>query len=300
MGYTNGFEWDLESISKLKQYTLYGYSTQETAEALGTTFKSIEQAKYRHNVLQYCIEKDKEIIAYKETTLPDDDYIISCDYHSPYHSEEWINRLLFIADRFGIRKHIIVGDLLDCDWAKHWYSDEKSTLDREIKYTAPVFEALDYFDDNYLIHGNHENRINRSTDGKIQARRLFHQYGEEVWDKKFHYRVYDKLRIGDKWMVVHPKSYSQIGGNVAIKLAEKFHCNIINAHGHFIAQRYSRSGEYMGIDLGGIFDRDKTEYINKSTTTHPLWNNGFGMLRNGKFTLFHDGTDWDFWLGEED
>jgi len=304
MGFSKKLKWTDEFLDKLRDYVLAGYTTMEISDLfqeqdIDASVKAVETARHRYNILNYCIEQDKEITIFKEETIPLDDYIISCDYHAPYHSELWINRMLCIADRFNIRKHVIVGDLLDSDFAKYFYSDTKSTLDREVRHTDPVFKALDYFEINYLLHGNHENRINRITDGRVQARHLFHEYGKEVWDKKFKYSFYDKMNIGDNWMVVHPGSYSQIGGSVATKLASKFEKNVLNAHGHFVALRFGRSGKHMGIDLGGMFDKTKTEYINKKTTTHPFWNNGFAMLRNNHIYLFNDSTDWSYWLKEK-
>ena len=169
-------------------------------------------------------------------------------------------------------------------------------LDKEVFHTDPVIKALDYFDENILVCGNHERRVGMKTDSIIQARHLFGLYGEGIWNRKFKYSVYDKLFIGDEWMVVHPRSYSQISTSVARRLAEKYHKNIINAHGHFVGMAYDRSGKFLAIDLGGMFETKKVDYINLRTTTHPNWKNGFGALYNGKFHFFTDETDWNFWL----
>lgn len=293
--------WDEVKKAKLEKLLMVGLTVAEAANKLTEefgqefTYKSVAAAKERYRLTNYCLEIDKDIKIYKEINLPDGDYMISCDYHSPYHSEVWINRLLKIADVFKIRKHIIIGDLFDFDFAKKWYSDEKSNLDKEIEYVSPVIATLDYFDENYLIQGNHETRVGRITDGKVKARHLFRLFGPEIWDKKFRYTLYDKMKIGNDWLLVHPNSYSQVSTSVAKRLAEKFHRNVINTHGHFVAFAYDRSGRFQVYDLGGMFQRDKIEYINKSTTTHPLWNNGFGVLRNGKFWHFTDSTDWEFW-----
>jgi hypothetical protein len=150
---------------------------------------------------------------------------------------------------------------------------------------------------NYLLQGNHERRIGIQTFSMIQVKHLFGFIGGEIWAKKFRYSVYDKMHIGDKWLLVHPKSYSQISAAVALRLAEKYHRHVINAHGHFIALRYDRSGQYMGIDLGGLFDTSKIDYMNLSTTTHPFWNCGFGMILNGKFWHFHENTDFEYFFG---
>lgn len=286
---------------RLKSLAIQGVGNGETASILSAEFnlnidmKSVSNAKSRFEVLKHCMETDSHIKIYREITLPLDNYILSCDYHSPYHSELWVNRLLAIASRFKIKKSIIIGDLFDMNFAKKWHSDVPSSLDEEITQVEPVMRALDYFDEITLVTGNHELRISRLTDARIQAKHLYREFGKEVWDRKFRVTEYDKLWIGDKWLLVHPQSYSQISPAVARRLAEKYHCNILNSHGHLVGMSYDRSGEFLAIDLGGMFDTKKVEYINIKTTTHPAWGNGFGMLRNGYFHHFTDATDWKFW-----
>lgn len=313
MGYTGGFKWAGNSSKRLRELSLAGVGVPAIARTLSKEFnyninrKMVEQAKYRLGVSRFMLEVDSTMKIYKEITLPMDNYVISCDYHSPYHSEFWVNHALAMADRFKIKKHIIIGDLFDFASLKHWAIDDggsKRDLDEEIAQTNPVIKALDYFDENILVCGNHERRVGMKTDSIIQARHLFGLYGEGIWNKKFKYSVYDKLFIepekkeDEGWMVVHPRSYSQISTSVAKRLAEKFHRNILNAHGHFVGMTYDRSGKFLAIDLGGMFDTKKIDYINLQTTTHPNWRNGFGMFYNGKFHFFTDETDWDFWLNK--
>jgi len=296
-----GINWTEDKLKRLSDLCLLGYTANEIALILTDefnelfTYKSVTNAKYGHNISEKYLKLDKDIKIYEEFVLPEDDYMVSCDYHSPYHSELWVNRMIYIGEIFQIRKLIIIGDLFDFNFAKKWYSDEKTTLDDEIGYASPLLEALGFFDVIYMVQGNHETRVGRATDGKVQAKHLFRLFGPDVWDKKFKYSPYDKIRIADKWLFTHPKSYSQVSSSVARRLAEKYHMNIINSHGHFVGMAYDRSGRYLAVDLGGMFQINKIEYINMSTTTHPMWNNGFGMIRNGKFWHFTDATDWDFW-----
>ena len=305
MAYTVGFEWTPEIVRELERLKIQGLSDVEIALHFADKYqqpftpKQIHSTRERYGLAAKYLELDKKITLYEAKTIPIDNYMISCDHHSPYFSEIWENRLLAIADRFGIRNHIITGDLFDMDFIKK-YPDfdgvDKSTLDKEVFHTDPLIRALDYFDENYLITGNHERRVNLSTEAKIQASHLFGLFGKEIWDKKFRYSVYDKMFVGDNWMVVHPRSYSQISTSVAKRLAEKYKKNIINSHGHFVGMTYERSGTHLAIDLGGMFDVRKIDYINLRTTTHPFWKNGFGMLRDGKFWHFTDETDFNYWL----
>lgn len=283
----------------------------EMSESFGElfTYKTIDSAWGRYKNLtpaQLGLLDNNDIPAFKnELHLDNDNYLITLDYHAPFHSVLWHNRSILIAQKFGLKKIIIVGDLFDCDFAKKYPRMEKSAdeadegLDFETAENRKVMASLDYFDHVYLIKGNHEDRIGRKTDGIIQAKYILSYWGREVYEKKCTYSVYDKLYIGDKWLLVHPKSYSQISGQVARKLASKFHRNIINAHGHFLSYGYDVSDTYQAIDLGGMFDKEKIEYISKKTTTHPAWNNGFGMLWRGHLYFFDKNTDWDFWLGTD-
>jgi len=306
MTYTHGFDWSgcPKAIETLKTLSLEGYTSREMMTILSDvfkhdfTYKSIDGARLRFGCTKYLLARDKSIKLYEALKLPLADYLLTCDHHSPYHSELWVNRALMIAEILGLKKHIIAGDLFDMEFAKHWpkkEGEESAELDMVMGQCKPVMNMLKYFDETVLIRGNHEDRITRMTEARIQARHIIQLISQEIWDKQFKYSYYDKLYIGKEWMVVHPKSYSQLSGSTAIRLAEKYHRHILNAHGHFIALRYDRSGKYMGIDMGGLFDRKKTSYLNLQTTTHPFWNNGFAVLKDGHIWLFNESTDWSYW-----
>lgn len=301
-GYTGGFNWAGKAKGRLRELAIAGLTSPEIAGKLSTEFSRkitvnmVDMAKYRFKFTKNLLTKDKDIKTYKELTLPEDNYMISCDEHSPCHSEPWINRMIAIADKFKIRKSIKIGDLFDFKFIMRHYTEDTRSLDKEVAETAPVIKVLDYFDVNYLLQGNHERRIGIQTNSYIQAKHIFGLFGAEIWAKKFKYSIYDKMNIGKKWMVVHPQSYSQVATSVAKRLAEKYHKNVINSHGHLLGSAYDRSGKFLAVDLGCMVDKKKIDYINLITTTHPMWKNGFGMLYNGHFYHFTEETDWNWWL----
>ncbi len=307
MGHTHGFNWTADTFRELRDMKIAGATFAAIAEKFNGTYPgsrltkdSVNATWQRYHASVNLLERGDAVKTYTDEILPDDDYMVSCDYHAPYHSEAWINRLLLIAEKFKIRKHIIIGDLFDMNFASFYRAKDgeaRPTLDEESNACAPIFKALDYFDQNVLINGNHESRIGNLTDSKIEARHLFGLFGADVWEKKFRYITADKAFVGDKWLLVHPKSYSQISASVAVRLAEKYHRNVLNAHGHFCAMRFDRSGKYMAVDAGGMYDVKKIGYVSMSSTTHPAWNNSFSVLKRGKLYLFHDCTDWEYWLG---
>ena len=288
---------------RLQELILEGNTSVEIAAVLTDewgqyiNFDTVSNARRRLGLVGYLENADNAVKTYKEDTLPDGDYMVSCDYHAPYYSTLWVNRLLAVARKFKIKKHIIAGDLLDQNYAKfHAIIDgeEKSSLDMERDNTDPMLKVLAWFNETILIRGNHEGRVSRMTDARIQSRHIIELFGRPLAEKLI-YSDYDRINVGDEWLIVHPKSYSQISGSVALRLAEKFNRHVLNAHGHFIALRFDRSGKYMGVDLGGMFDPAKVGYQTLSTSTHPTWNQGFGMIYHGHFHHFHDGTDFRLW-----
>ena len=304
MGASHGFQWSKPRRDYLLELKVAGFTAGECAVLVTekyqetVTVRSIDNAWHTHALGKHLLEIDTSLDLHtNEIRLPEGSYMVSCDFHVPHHSEVWINRMLQLAEREGVLSHIIAGDLFDMGFAKwskfQMMKDEgerEEELDDELVVCRTVMESLDYFKDTHLICGNHENRVDRLTDGRIQARHIIDLIGEGKYKEKFTVSVYDKIYIGDKFLAVHPKSYSQIGGSTAVRLAEKFHLNVLNAHGHFVALRYDRSGKHMAADIGGMFDVKKIDYICKKTTTHPSWNNGFAMIVDGELELVHEGN----------
>jgi hypothetical protein len=244
------------------------------------------------------LEENLDVPLFKgDLKLPMDDYIITADYHSPYFSVPWHNRSLAIAERFGIKKLIVIGDLVDFGFASHYYSDHKPGIADEADENRRLIQSLlAQFEEIVVVKGNHEDRLGRQTNGIVQARYLFELWAGTEYGKRFKYSLYDKLTIGGEWLCVHPRSYSQRAGIASRALCSKYLKNVLNTHGHHVGWNYDPSGKFLAVDLGGMFDPEKIEYMNVKTTTHPTWNQGFGMLRNGYFHLFDERTDWDFWL----
>lgn len=304
-GHTSGFDWPRKVKERLRMLTIEGMTIPQITEKLSIEFNQeftismVNMAKYRFRYMKHLLPQDTKIKIYKELTLPDDNYMWSCDEHAPYHSELWINRKLAIAHKFKVTKNIQIGDTLDFNFVKSYPvmdGEADTSLDKEFIQAAPSIKALLYFGKNWLLRGNHEFRVSRYTNSLIQASHLYKIFGEAKWGVDFIYSDYDKINIGKKWMLVHPQSYSQVATSVAKRLAEKFHRNVINSHGHLSGSTYDRSGKFLAIDLGCMIDKKKIGYINLTTTTHPVWKNGFGMLYNGHFYHFTEETDWSFWL----
>ncbi len=304
---SDAISWTPELKARLRELYLGGANRQGIADTLTreqgreVSYTAVDSIIRRMGIAGKALTENPNIELFnKHLHLPMDDYIVTLDYHSPYYSVLWHNRCLAIKDKLKIGKIIVVGDLLDFGFASHYYADHPPKIDDEADENCRLIQSLaENFDEIILLKGNHEDRLGRITNGIIQAEYLLALWGRAAWDEgRIKYSLYDKLTIGDDWLLVHPKSYSRVSGSVGKQLAAKFHKNIINAHGHFISYGYDISGDYVAVDLGGMFDIQKIGYINKKTSTHPQWNQGCGALLNGHFYLFDNKTDWDFWFGK--
>lgn len=81
---------------------------------------------------------------------------------------------------------------------------------------------------------------------------------------------------------------------MAAAAAAILHKNVACGHGHHIGYKHDVSGRYLGVDLGGMFDENKHEYLFKSgVTALPAWNPGFWVYVDGRVRRFEDGpVDW--------
>jgi len=94
----------------------------------------------------------------------------------------------------------------------------------------------------------------------------------------------------EPWYVCHPANYSRIPLSTARVLAAKYNANIITAHSHHCAVGYATDGERVVAEIGGLFDRHKTAYLQRSTT-FPTWQTGYAFLEGGK--LIVDSPGWE-------
>lgn len=297
-------KWTKDKVLRIKEFLIAGHKNFDVAklmsEELGRTItiKMIENVRHRNNIMQSLIANDPKIKVYDDflKLSINERWLICCDVHAPYHSPRWINRTLLVAEKEKCDHILIAGDLFEMGFAKHWltYEGEKDlTMSEEVEGLEQIFKWLDYFKKIYLIRGNHESRVTRLKEAKIQAGGIIKLMTEKIYHDRFKYSYYDKAEIGDDWLAIHPKSYSQISASTAVRLTEKFHKHILNAHGHFFAVRYDRSGKHMGIDLGGLFDVTKIGYKTLQTTTHPEWQNAFATLIDNHINFYWEGTNWE-------
>ena len=233
------------------------------------------------------------------------DWIVMSDPHIPYHSPDMFGKMFAIARKFKMRQFVNVGDLIDFEaFSRFDHSNEHASPAADIDATKTILKRLvREFDKIVLVMGNHDTRIDRALDFKLFLANLARDWVPEAFRNRVEFSRYPYCEVessGQKYRLTHPKSYSRISARVPTQLCSKYLTHVLGAHGHHLGMSFDASGRYVAADLGGMFDREKHSYVMFSDTTHPAWNAGFAMIRNGALYLFSDNpalTDWEFWLG---
>jgi len=222
----------------------------------------------------------------------------TADWHAPYFSMMWLKRLIVVCQKLGIPQLAIVGDLTDLKWISRFaHRDLSGSLDEEMRIVVSLLQVLlRCFDRVYWIWGNHEDRLLVALKGQDLLPVMADLISEGETGDLYTSNA-GTILVDDDWRLVHPSTYSRDAAKTAVQIAAITHKNIACGHGHFIGYKHDVSGKYIGIDLGGMFDIEKQEYLHMGgPTTHPRWNPGFWVYHNGRPEPFDDAlVNWDEW-----
>lgn len=228
------------------------------------------------------------------------DVAITADWHIPLYDAEYVNRFISTSRERGHKRLILAGDFFNFD-ALSAYDPKQSSanLEVELQEAAAVMRVLlETFEEIYYLWGNHDARLHKALGFAIQFRdamkMVFGELGTDAIERiKFtnldHIWVEGK-EGGDDWYVCHPANYTKLPLSTARQLASKVNANVITAHSHHCAVGYGPDGVKVVAEIGGLFDRTKTAYLQRSTT-FPTWQQGFAFLEGGK--LIVDSPGWE-------
>jgi UDP-2,3-diacylglucosamine pyrophosphatase LpxH len=225
----------------------------------------------------------------------------------PYHNAELADKLISVAKKFKIKKHIIVGDFSDQNLARQMLCQNadgrektRENLEQSFLLMAEgINTMLKWFDEIYLITGNHDLYLLKILQGNIKMERFYKMIGVPLdeFNKRFFITNHPFCAVNDTWHLTHPSTYSRIPMTVARSISTKYRKSVMSAHGHQFGLSTDISGRDICIDTGGLFDYKRMSYKWLSDTTHPQWVGGFWILhKNIPYGFSELTTDWEFWL----
>ncbi len=273
--------WTPEEDAVLRSLYCKGYRVEDIAKQLNRTEKGVY-----HRASTLGLSRFREIADEEGTRLPKalsglhGNFAVTSDWHIPYFDTQLSDSLLNVCAKKKVRKLIIAGDLLNLD-AVSTFLSRNYDINEELRQAERILQVLsEQFAEVYVIPGNHDFRLARKLEVPISFEYVLRMFcnARNVATTEYDFV---ELTSGEKrWRVCHPKNYSQIKGRIAYRLAGKYECNVVSAHGHFFGMVVSESGKYLCVDSGGMFDKGKIDYFWR-TTTYPDWNQGFVLLIDG-------------------
>jgi len=241
------------------------------------------------------------------------DWLLIGDSHIPFHCPQTATHAIQMAQKWGIKSVISVGDTFELDAFKKYLDHHPEVNWKYEKIAGIKFlnVLLENFENIVLLIGNHELRLWKRLEASNDQDDVFQFF---VKDNRIEYSTYPFAVINDSWLVVHPKSYSRIQGRNPYFLASK-HCielledgkspngqyGLIAYHGHLGGEGTDISSRFRVADGMGLFDPNLFAYYKLKISTGPAWRKGFHIIRNNYLYPFPETmTDWNWWLNEED
>ncbi len=228
------------------------------------------------------------------------DAIVVGDLHLPFVKWKWASWLLKIAERFDIRRLLVVGDLLDAKALTYFPKKEAAVKwEVELREAENFIDCMcDWFTEIIYCYGNHErNRIIARFEGELTAERFGRLISTDSALKVSPYSYVILHTEAGKWRLTHQRNYRKTPLSVAKNLCEMHLCHIMAHHQHRMAQGFDASGNFMLVDNGGLMDEEKMDWVMLEDRVMPKPTNGFTVIHRGRPYLFNSASDFRFWLG---
>lgn len=224
---------------------------------------------------------------------------ITADWHHPLCDYALVNVFIEQARELRATNFLVVaGDWFNVDALSSFdYKQESASLANEFLGSTAAMEAvLKTFKRVYFSWGNHDARMHKALGYKVnftKAMRMMFEDLDTALLERIQFSNLDHLLIDTpvrgRYLVAHPKTYSQTPLSTAIRLAGKHLSHVLTGHSHHTALGYDRSGRFVCGELGGFFSAEHVEYLQR-TTNFPNWTQGYGFLsKDGHLSMESEG-----------
>ncbi len=235
----------------------------------------------------------------KQAEMMTGDCVITADYHCPFVSIKWVDRVVEVGKREKIKQLLIAGDFFDFDRLSWWLKaanaeDMAVPLDDELNLASMVLEKLEkQYSTIYFMGGNHWLRLLKNITFSVPSKKLLGLVNRAN-DSKYKINEYfDWILIDDKVRVTHPGKARRSDYTLSRDLSY-IHPNqwLVVAHRHRVNDGFTPSGNPM-LEIGWLGDTERMRYIQHTDSTYYNWVNGFCYYKNGILrNLTEFNTDW--------
>lgn len=241
---------------------------------------------------KFSVPKSKMPYADQFLTLEGDFAIIS-DLHIPYHNNVVLEKWMETADEKGIKRAIIVGDLMDSgmlnvkrgasNYFGRSYQDDVMTAKKVIESLGQQFTEIT------ILLGNHDLYFSQALRGEIKTDWAYEHFFHQFPFVKF--SGYEQCRVisgNSTFRCIHGNNYSASNPlGVAQNMSAKLEESLIMGHIHHSCSGWNYAGNKQCIVMGGSHSQRRFDYVHYSPKTNPTMTNSFVILQNGWAEL-HD------------
>lgn len=218
------------------------------------------------------------------------DGMVASDIHIPLTNWEMFGQLLRDADRKRLDGWLAIpGDLLHQDSTSR-HDQKQKTAGFEHEKTRANFwvkRALMTFGVVAVSRGNHDENFTRKLEYGISFRSALRMILHDLTEDEFR-RIKicenDHIMVDTDegpWRLCHTRQYSKIQLKVPSDLADLYGTHVAAAHRHHLAQGFSPGGR-MVVELGGLHNPSRTDYLHRYTNTFPKQQSGYWLMRGGR------------------
>ncbi len=221
--------------------------------------------------------------------------LILSDIHCPFQDAAFINASIDLAQQYDIDTAILAGDLADFNAFSSFGRDVGLDANEELDALAELVDRIAAcFDRVAYFAGNHDLRpLKPIRYAGMTLTRLARMFTPPADDKHFLVSDYSWCRLysgGVTWHIEHPRSASVNPTYVARRLAAKFECSVVTAHGHTWGMARSDSGRHWAVDSGICADPLRLGYTQLVHNTRPVQQQGAVLIIDGLPLLVNPQT----------
>lgn len=217
--------------------------------------------------------------------------MLTADFHIPLHDTDFINVMINCAKKNKIDKLIIAGDFFHMEAFSSFlpHQPEASWKTERYEGNFVMKTLLKTFKEIDFIWGNHDFRVVKATGFKESfidcMKWALNGLTDEEMDRinfsDLDYMDYYPVEGSERMIrVCHPQNFSKVPLTVPRELSIKYATGVASAHSHHCSLGVAANGVDLMLELGGFFHKGRTEYIQRTNTSHE-WVQGFFMFKDG-------------------
>lgn len=283
-----------------------GWSNYRIADRFGVNESTIRRGLDRRGIQRQLLPEDQDFAERFKIELDKPIRLsgriaLTADWHIPLYDANYANRFIKEARDREYKTLVIAGDFFNFDALSAYEPKQQDAgLEKELLEAKAVMRILlETFEKVYYLWGNHDARLHRALGYAMQFRTametVFGSLGGDALDR-LTFTNLDHLWVttpAGEWYICHPANYTRTPLATARQLASKFNAHVVTAHSHHCAVGYGPDGMKVVAEIGGLFDRHKTGYLQRSTT-FPTWAQGYAFLdEKGRLLVRSPGWDVD-------